>query len=139
MARNPAAYQPSTSAPRGPLRKPPKGSCGLRPWRRAYLRNVDMSHRVQTGSIGGAWRVGGLDESGLAFPSMMSREIRLAARPTGEPQPSDFELAEVEVAEPAEGEIVVRNALMSVDPYMRGRMDDRESYVPPFVLGEPLS
>jgi NADPH-dependent curcumin reductase CurA len=70
---------------------------------------------------------------------MLSREIRLAARPTGEPQPSDFELAEVEVAEPAEGEIVVRNALMSVDPYMRGRMDDRESYVPPFVLGEPLS
>ena len=70
---------------------------------------------------------------------MLSREIRLAARPTGEPQPSDFELAEVEVAEPAEGEIVVRNAFMSVDPYMRGRMDDRKSYVPPFVLGEPLS
>src|SRR3954454_15767534 len=70
---------------------------------------------------------------------MMSREIRLAARPTGEPQPSDFELAEVEVAEPAEGEIVVRNAFMSVDPYMRGRMDDRQSYVPPFQLGEPLT
>src|SRR3954454_24738059 len=68
-----------------------------------------------------------------------SREIRLAARPTGEPQPSDFELAEVEVAEPAEGEIVVRNAFMSVDPYMRGRMDDRQSYVPPFQLGEPLT
>src|SRR4051794_40280289 len=70
---------------------------------------------------------------------MLSREIRLAARPAGEPQPSDFELAEVEVAEPAEGEIVVRNAFMSVDPYMRGRMDDRKSYVPPFVLGAPLS
>src|SRR5215212_6611366 len=70
---------------------------------------------------------------------MLSREIRLAARPTGEPQPSNFELAEVEVAEPAEGEIVVRNAFMSVDPYMRGRMDDRKSYVPPFVLDEPLS
>jgi NADPH-dependent curcumin reductase CurA len=69
---------------------------------------------------------------------MTSREIRLAARPSGEPQPSDFELAEVEVGEPADGELVVRNTFMSVDPYMRGRMDDRPSYVPPFALGEPL-
>ncbi|HEY7074381.1 MAG TPA: NADP-dependent oxidoreductase [Solirubrobacteraceae bacterium] len=68
-----------------------------------------------------------------------SREVRLAARPDGEPRPADFELAEVEVPEPAAGELVVRNAFMSVDPYMRGRMDDRRSYVPPFRLGEPLS
>jgi NADPH-dependent curcumin reductase CurA len=68
-----------------------------------------------------------------------SREIRLAARPSGAPQPSDFELAEVQVADPADGELVVRNAFMSVDPYMRGRMDDRRSYVPPFRLGEPLT
>jgi NADPH-dependent curcumin reductase CurA len=70
---------------------------------------------------------------------MTSREIRLAARPSGEPQPSDFELAEVEVGEPGDGEIVVRNTFMSVDPYMRGRMDDRKSYVPPFALGESLT
>jgi NADPH-dependent curcumin reductase CurA len=69
---------------------------------------------------------------------MQSREIRLAARPVGEPKPSDFELAEVEVAAPAEGEIVVRNAVMSVDPYMRGRMNDVKSYVPPFQVGEAL-
>src|SRR5690348_12000926 len=68
-----------------------------------------------------------------------SREIRLAARPSGEPQPADFELAEAEVGEPAEGELVVRNTFMSVDPYMRGRMDDRPSYVPPFELGMPLA
>jgi hypothetical protein len=68
-----------------------------------------------------------------------SREVRLAARPDGEPRPADFELAEVEVPEPAAGELVVRNTFMSVDPYMRGRMDDRRSYVPPFRLGEPLS
>jgi NADPH-dependent curcumin reductase CurA len=68
-----------------------------------------------------------------------SREIRLAARPSGEPQADDFELAEAEVREPAEGELVVRNTFMSVDPYMRGRMDDRPSYVPPFELGKPLA
>jgi NADPH-dependent curcumin reductase CurA len=69
---------------------------------------------------------------------MQSREIRLAARPVGAPKPSDFELAEVEVAGPAEGEIVVRNTVMSVDPYMRGRMNDLKSYVPPFQVGEAL-
>jgi NADPH-dependent curcumin reductase CurA len=68
-----------------------------------------------------------------------SREIRLAARPAGEPQPADFELAEAQVGEPADGELVVRNRYMSVDPYMRGRMDDRRSYVPPFRLGKPLT
>jgi NADPH-dependent curcumin reductase CurA len=66
------------------------------------------------------------------------REIRLAARPTGAPTPDNFELAEVDVPGPAEGEIVVRNLVMSVDPYMRGRMDDARSYVPPYQLGAPL-
>ncbi len=67
-----------------------------------------------------------------------SREVRLAARPEGEPRPSDFELAEVELADPGPGEILVRNRWMSVDPYMRGRMNDAPSYVPPFRLGAPL-
>jgi NADPH-dependent curcumin reductase CurA len=71
--------------------------------------------------------------------NILSREIRLAARPAGAPQPSDFELAEVEVGGPGDGEIVVRNTFMSVDPYMRGRMNDAKSYLPPFGLGEPLS
>ena len=67
-----------------------------------------------------------------------SREIRLAARPRGTPAASDFELAEVEIADPGDGEILVRNAYVSVDPYMRGRMNDAKSYVPPFALGEPM-
>src|SRR3990170_8786485 len=69
----------------------------------------------------------------------MNREIRLAARPEGLPKESDFELAEAPVPEPAKGEALIRNAFMSVDPYMRGRMNDVRSYVPPFELGEPLS
>ena len=67
-----------------------------------------------------------------------SREIQLAARPVGEPKPEDFRLAEVEVPDPGPGEVLVRNTYMSVDPYMRGRMNDVKSYVPPFALDEPM-
>jgi NADPH-dependent curcumin reductase CurA len=70
---------------------------------------------------------------------MKSREVRLAARPTGQPRATDFELAEVDVPAPADGEVVVRNVVMSVDPYMRGRMNDVKSYAPPFQVGEALS
>ncbi|MGI5164220.1 NADP-dependent oxidoreductase [Spirillospora sp. CA-253888] len=68
----------------------------------------------------------------------VSREVRLVARPKGEPQESDFEIAEVEVPEPGDGQIVVRNDFVSVDPYMRGRMNDVKSYVPPFELGKAM-
>jgi len=67
-----------------------------------------------------------------------SRQIELAARPVGEPRPTDFRLTEVEVGDPRPGELLVRNRWMSVDPYMRGRMNDAPSYVPPFALGAPL-
>ena len=69
----------------------------------------------------------------------VSREIRLAARPSGFPDETTFQLAEVDVPEPADGEIVIRNAYFSVDPYMRPRMNDVRSYVPPFVVGEALT
>jgi NADPH-dependent curcumin reductase CurA len=67
-----------------------------------------------------------------------SREIRLKSRPEGMPKAENFELAEIELATPGAGEVLVRNAWMSVDPYMRGRMYDRPSYVPPFELGKAL-
>ncbi len=67
-----------------------------------------------------------------------TREIRLAARPHGEPKQSDFELAQVELPDPGDGQVLVRNTYMSVDPYMRGRMNDVKSYVPPFRLGEAM-
>ncbi|MFE3450833.1 NADP-dependent oxidoreductase [Nonomuraea sp. NPDC059194] len=68
----------------------------------------------------------------------VNREIHLAARPFGEPRPDDFELVAAAVPEPAEGQILVRNTWMSVDPYMRDRMDEGESYLPPFQLGTPM-
>jgi hypothetical protein len=70
---------------------------------------------------------------------LRSREIRLGSRPRGLPQAADFELAEVDLPDPGDGEVLVRNAFVSVDPYMRGRMNDVRSYVPPFALGEPLT
>jgi NADPH-dependent curcumin reductase CurA len=67
-----------------------------------------------------------------------NREIRLKSRPVGIPTPANFELAETPVPTPASGQVLVRNIYMSVDPYMRGRMVDRQSYVPPFQIGEVL-
>ena len=67
-----------------------------------------------------------------------NREIRLKARPRGLPRESDFELAQAPIGEIGPGEILVQNIYMSVDPYMRGRMDDRKSYVPPFQIGQAL-
>ena len=72
------------------------------------------------------------------MPSLASQEIRLKRRPVGTPTADDFELASTEAPSPRPGEVQVRNRWMSVDPYMRGRMYDRESYVPPFAIGEPL-
>jgi NADPH-dependent curcumin reductase CurA len=72
------------------------------------------------------------------FGAVRSREIRLARRPVGEPVPEDFELAERELEESGEGRLLVRNLFMSVDPYMRGRMNDAKSYVPPYKLGKVM-
>ncbi len=68
-----------------------------------------------------------------------NREIRLVARPRGVPDESLFELAESPLAEPADGQLLIRNSFISVDPYMRGRMNDVRSYVAPFTLGEAMS
>ncbi|WP_433353710.1 NADP-dependent oxidoreductase [Micromonospora saelicesensis] len=67
-----------------------------------------------------------------------NREIHLASRPQGWPTEDTFRLVETEVPTPGPGQIVVRNQYMSVDPYMRGRMNDVKSYVPPFALDAPL-
>jgi NADPH-dependent curcumin reductase CurA len=74
----------------------------------------------------------------MTTTQLLGREIRLASRPTGEPAPSHFELARAEVPPPGDGQLLVRNTWMSVDPYMRGRMDDVPSYIPPFRVGAPL-
>ncbi|MEU5721760.1 NADP-dependent oxidoreductase [Micromonospora sp. NPDC047738] len=67
-----------------------------------------------------------------------NREIHLASRPQGWPTADNFRLVETEVPTPGPGQLVVRNRFISVDPYMRGRMNDVKSYVPPFALDAPL-
>ncbi|MDS1269285.1 NADP-dependent oxidoreductase [Lipingzhangella sp. LS1_29] len=67
-----------------------------------------------------------------------SREVHLVSRPHGEPKPSDFEIVETTLDDPETGQVLVRNDWVSVDPYMRGRMNDVKSYVPPFQLNEPM-
>lgn len=69
---------------------------------------------------------------------MKTREIHLASRPFGTPTHDNFDLVETDLPEPGEGQLLVRNVYMSVDPYMRPRMNDVKSYVPPFQLGEAL-
>ena len=68
---------------------------------------------------------------------MKTREVLLAARPTGAPRPADFRLVDVEVPEPKPGEILVRNIYMSVDPYMRGRMNEKQTYAQAWQIGQP--
>ena len=67
-----------------------------------------------------------------------SREIQLASRPNGVPTAANFTLAQVELEPLQDQQVLVRNRFMSVDPYMRGRMNTGKSYIPPFELGKPL-
>lgn len=69
----------------------------------------------------------------------ISREIQLISRPTGMPTPANFTLAQTELEPLQDRQVLVRNLYISVDPYMRGRMNDGKSYVPPFELGKPMS
>ncbi|MGB8839573.1 MAG: NADP-dependent oxidoreductase [Aliidongia sp.] len=72
------------------------------------------------------------------MPTIVSKEVRLTAQPLGLPTTANFELATIELPPLGDGEVLVRNIWMSVDPYMRGRMTNRESYVPPFKIGAAL-
>ncbi len=69
---------------------------------------------------------------------LTSREIRLASRPNGVPVPENFTLTETTIEPLQDQQVLVRNLFMSVDPYMRGRMNEGKSYVPPFEIGKPL-
>ena len=67
------------------------------------------------------------------------REVRLVQRPVGWPTHDDFAVVESEVPALAEGQVRVRNVVMSVDPYMRGRMSAAKSYAAPYELGEAMT
>jgi NADPH-dependent curcumin reductase CurA len=68
----------------------------------------------------------------------VTREVVLAARPEGEPKASDFEIRETTLPAPGDGEVLVRNVYVSVDPYMRSRMSGVRTYVPPYEVGDTI-
>jgi NADPH-dependent curcumin reductase CurA len=68
-----------------------------------------------------------------------TREVHLVARPQGWPAAENFRLVQTDVPTPGPGQLVVRNRFMSVDPYMRGRMNDVKSYVPPYRLNAAMT
>ncbi|TDQ45885.1 NADP-dependent oxidoreductase [Actinorugispora endophytica] len=70
--------------------------------------------------------------------STTAREIHLVARPEGPPVPGDFALVERELPDPGQGELLVRNLVISVDPYMRGKMAGRRTYTDPYELNAPM-
>src|SRR4051812_37787696 len=64
-----------------------------------------------------------------------NRQVLLAARPHGEPTPNDFKLSESDVPEPGSGQMLLRTVYLSLDPYMRGRMNAGPSYAAPVEVG----
>ncbi|HEY0083833.1 MAG TPA: hypothetical protein VGB61_13650, partial [Pyrinomonadaceae bacterium] len=69
----------------------------------------------------------------------MNRKIILASRPSGMPTVDNFRVIDAEMPRPAEGEVLLKTLYLSVDPYMRGRMNEGKSYVEPFELNEPIT
>jgi hypothetical protein len=69
----------------------------------------------------------------------VARQIALAARPRGKPQLTDFRMEETAIATPASGQLLLAVQYLSLDPYMRGRMDDRKSYATPLQVGEVMT
>ena len=70
---------------------------------------------------------------------MTTKQIILAARPKGLPTEENFETEDFELPAVNDGEVLLEGMYYSVDPYMRGRMNDAKSYVPPFEIGQPIS
>ena len=73
------------------------------------------------------------------MPTITNRRVLLRSRPTGEPKLTDFEIADAPVPTVGDGEILCRTIYLSLDPYMRGRMNDVKSYTAPVELGRRWS
>lgn len=69
----------------------------------------------------------------------LQKQIKLIKRPVGLPTDEDFEYHEVPIGEPKENQLLIRTVYISVDPYLRGRMNDVKSYIPPFELDSAIT
>jgi NADPH-dependent curcumin reductase len=77
------------------------------------------------------------DMDGKRIPTS-NRQILLAARPSGEPSRDNFKIAETEIPKPGNGQMLLRTIYLSLDPYMRGRMDPGPSYAPRVEIGQVM-
>src|SRR5258708_6244907 len=74
----------------------------------------------------------------VVMASANNRQILLKSRPNGRPSADNFELVERPAPEPGDGQVLLRTLYLSLDPYMRGRMNDAKSYAKPAELGQPM-
>src|SRR5262245_27152962 len=72
------------------------------------------------------------------MPAIVTHQWRLAARPVGTVKRSDWNCTEEPVAAPAEGQVLVKTLYLSLDPAMRGWMNEGKSYIPPVGIGEVM-
>ena len=70
---------------------------------------------------------------------MTTKQIVLSGRPTGKPVLENFKTENIELTEIKDNEVLLEAMYFSVDPYMRGRMNDAKSYAPPFEIGKPIT
>lgn len=70
---------------------------------------------------------------------ILQKQIKLIQRPTGTPTKDDFEMVNAPIGKISGGEVLVKTVYISVDPYLRGRMNDTKSYIPPFELNQMIS
>lgn len=68
----------------------------------------------------------------------MNQQIILKNRPKGKPSKDDFEINQINITNPEDGQLLLESLYISVDPYLRGRMRDEESYIEPFEVGRPI-
>jgi NADPH-dependent curcumin reductase CurA len=99
------------------------------------LKILRFTRVVQVGA-GQVWILLDIGEGGGAMA--VNRQILLASRPIGFPKESDFKLVESQVPSPDHGEVLVRSIYLSVDPYMRGRMNEIGSYAAPVEIGQVM-
>src|SRR5690349_7787534 len=78
------------------------------------------------------------DNMSSTLASLVNHQVRLASRPVGQATLENWQFTEEPVADPAEGEVVIQTLALSLDPAMRGWMNEGKSYIPPVGLGEVM-
>ncbi len=100
-------------------------------------RDFTLASLAAVGSLA-TTRAGASDEEGKRPNPSVNRRIVLASRPRGKATIENFRLEEGAVPQPAQGQVLMRTRYLSLDPYMRGRMNDAESYADPVALGDVM-